>query len=235
MDLDSINGGTVDNKSYLNPVVGTLRAKKIYCDDIEGSGGVPTVANLGWTRTGSPSQLTQITAGENGKSFLTGASTPDASIPDAELSVGSSWEVYNSGVVQNNTATLGRLQMGITLDGGLIAPIDSLYNLAGKLDYENSDTANAYYEYRCAFRVLAIDPILQTRDLSVTSTLSTFRFGMGITAEQKYVTGSAELIQVWYYLPTPSTCICAPAMRILSSADSDFNITQHVSYVRRIA
>ena len=235
MDIDSINAGTVDTKGWLNPTVGTLRAKKIICDDIENGGSGATVPNLGWTRTGSPSQLTQITAGENGKSFLTGASTPDASIPDAGLSVGSSWEVYNSGVVQNNTATLGRLQMGITLDGGLITPIDSLYNLAGKLDYDNADTANAYYEYRCTFRVLAIDPILQTRDLSVTSTLSTFRFGMGITAEQKYATGSAELIQVWYYLPTPSTCICAPAMRILSSDDSDFNITQHVSYVRRIA
>ena len=39
MDIDSINAGTVDSKSWLNPTVGTLRAKKIICDDIEGGGG----------------------------------------------------------------------------------------------------------------------------------------------------------------------------------------------------
>jgi len=235
MDLSALNNGDVETKTWLNPVVGTLRAKKIICGDIENGGSGATVPNLGWTRTGSPSQLTEIIAGENGKAFLTGASSPDATIPDAGLSVGSSWEVYNSGVIQNASARLGRIQMGITLDGGLIAPIGPLYNLAGKLDYDNADTADAYYEYRCTFRVLAVDPVLQTRDLSVTSTLSTFRFGMGITAEQKYATGSTELIQVWYYLPTPSTCICAPAMRILNSDDSDFIVTQHISYARRIA
>jgi hypothetical protein len=39
MDISSINDGTVDTKSWLNPTVGTLRAKKIICDDIEGGGG----------------------------------------------------------------------------------------------------------------------------------------------------------------------------------------------------
>ena len=39
MDIDSANAGTVDSKSWLNPTVGTLRAKKIICDDIEGGGG----------------------------------------------------------------------------------------------------------------------------------------------------------------------------------------------------
>jgi len=39
MDIDSINGGTIDTKGWLNPTVGTLRAKKIICDDIEGGGG----------------------------------------------------------------------------------------------------------------------------------------------------------------------------------------------------
>ena len=39
MDIDSLNGGTVDTKSWLSPVVGTLRAKRIICDDIEGGGG----------------------------------------------------------------------------------------------------------------------------------------------------------------------------------------------------
>ena len=39
MDIDSLNGGSVDSKSWLNPTVGTLRAKKIICDDIEGGGG----------------------------------------------------------------------------------------------------------------------------------------------------------------------------------------------------
>ena len=39
MDIDSINAGTVHSKNWLNPTVGTLRAKKIICDDIEGGGG----------------------------------------------------------------------------------------------------------------------------------------------------------------------------------------------------
>ena len=39
MDIDSLNGGSVESKGWLNPVVGTLRAKKIICDDIEGGGG----------------------------------------------------------------------------------------------------------------------------------------------------------------------------------------------------
>jgi hypothetical protein len=39
MDISSINDGSVDTKGWLNPTVGTLRAKKIICDDIEGGGG----------------------------------------------------------------------------------------------------------------------------------------------------------------------------------------------------
>ena len=39
MDIDSLNGGSVETKDWLSPVVGTLRAKKIICDDIEGGGG----------------------------------------------------------------------------------------------------------------------------------------------------------------------------------------------------
>ena len=39
MDIDSLNGGSVESKNWLNPVVGTLRAKRIICDDIEGGGG----------------------------------------------------------------------------------------------------------------------------------------------------------------------------------------------------
>jgi hypothetical protein len=39
MDISSINDGTVDTKGWLNPTVGTLRAKKIICDDITPGGG----------------------------------------------------------------------------------------------------------------------------------------------------------------------------------------------------
>ena len=107
MDIDSINGGTIDTKGWLNPVVGTLRAKKVICSDIEGDSGVPTVANLGWNSLFPPQTSQQVL---NGQGFLFNTNiSPSASVPAAELVPGSVWELYATGVISPN-APSGVLQ-----------------------------------------------------------------------------------------------------------------------------
>ncbi len=112
MDIDSINGGTVDTKGWLNPVVGTLRAKKIICDDIEGDGVAPTVANLGWSSL-SPPQAPELAL--SGQGLLLNTSTsPSASVPAEELAPGSTWELYAAGVITPVDSADGSLALGIT-------------------------------------------------------------------------------------------------------------------------
>lgn len=130
MDIDSINAGTVDSKSWLNPTVGTLRAKKIICDDIEGGGGpvTATIVQAQEFREGSPNadtlylplggavscsttanfhvpalsivNYTQVSATGSEKNFV---------FPN-NLVVGSMFEYYMAGQFSNPTGTSGSLR-----------------------------------------------------------------------------------------------------------------------------
>ena len=89
MDIDSINAGTVDSKSWLNPTVGTLRAKKIICDDITPPPippPTPGVPNLGWVRTAAANQPVTVTSGEFGYFWKDGtSSTPSGKCRSTNL------------------------------------------------------------------------------------------------------------------------------------------------------
>jgi hypothetical protein len=102
MDIDSINAGTVDSKSWLNPTVGTLRAKKIICDDIEGGGGGGSSALNSAVNPGVfPDALTQggFVGGAAGYSPVTRL------IPTSDLyAANSSFEFECSGTLQSQVA-----------------------------------------------------------------------------------------------------------------------------------
>jgi hypothetical protein len=154
MDIDSINGGTVDSKGFLNPVVGTLRAKKIICDEIEGGGGVPTVANLGWNSL-FPPQAPELVLSGQGLLLNTGVS-PSASVPGAELVPGSTWELYAAGVITPVDSADGVLSLGIIFSN-TVPPSGLLTDAACVVSYDNNLNTPAQYEYHGTFRVLSYD------------------------------------------------------------------------------
>jgi hypothetical protein len=147
MDISSINDGTVDTKGWLNPTVGTLRAKKIYCDDIESSGG-STVPNLGWRATNIPSFLTTIL---QDTSFVWEDNIePSVNIPVSDLGVGSVWELYTAGNFEALASSGGVLSLGITLYDVLNPTIG---DKVGVVTYTNSAATPVQYEYHGTFRV----------------------------------------------------------------------------------
>ena len=147
MDIDSINAGTVDTKGWLNPTVGTLRAKKIICDDIEGGGG-STVPNLGWRATNIPSFITTIL---QDTSFVWEDNIePSTNIPVSDLGVGSVWELYTAGEFVALASSGGVLSLGITLYDVLNPTIG---DKVGVVTYTNSAATTVQYEYHGTFRV----------------------------------------------------------------------------------
>jgi hypothetical protein len=153
MDLDSLNSGTVDTKGWLNPTVGVLTAKKIICDDIESSGGIPTVANLGWNSL-FPPQAPELALSGQGLLLNTSIS-PSASVPGAELVPGSTWELYAAGVITPVDSADGVLSLGITFSTDI--PSASLNTAACVVGYSNFLNTPAQYEYHATFRVLDYD------------------------------------------------------------------------------
>jgi len=220
MDLDSINGGTIDNKSYLNPVVGVLRAKKIYCDDIEGSGGVPTVSNLGWNSLFPPQTSQQVSNGL-GLLFNTNIS-PSASVPAAELVPGSVWEIYATGIITPNVGS-GVLGMGIHFN--TTTPSSALFGVASIASYVNTANTTAQYEYHGTFRVLTYtDNISLT--MATSASLVTLRSD-GVTQtnlDTSQTTAAAPIVD-----GRISVILCAGA------DGANFGITRRLAYLRRIA
>jgi hypothetical protein len=150
MDISSINDGTVDTKGWLNPTVGTLRAKKIICDDIENGGS--TVPNLGWRATNLPSALTTIL---QDTSFVWETNIePSVNIPVSDLGVGSVWELYTAGdfsiIGPVGGGIFPVLSFGITLYDVLDPTIE---DKVGVVTYTNSVASTVQYEYHGTFRV----------------------------------------------------------------------------------
>ena len=221
MDIASINDGTIDTKGWLNPTVGTLRAKKIICDDIEGGGGVPTVANLGWSSLFPPQTSQQVLNGQ-GLLFNTNIS-PSASVPAAELIVlGSTWELYATGEITPN-ASSGVLGMGINFNTS--TPTSALFGVACIASYTNTLNATAQYEYHGTFRVLTYtDNISLT--VSTVGTLVTRRSDGAIQTnlDTFQATASAPVVN-----GRISVTLCAGA------DGADFGVTRRLAYLRRIA
>ena len=225
MDIDSINAGTVDSKSWLNPTVGTLRAKKIICDDIEGGGGTPTVgvANLGWSSLFPPQTSSLVPSGQ-GALFSTDIS-PSASVPGEALAPGSTWELYAAGVITPVNSASGSLGIGISFNTN--TPSSLLTGVACVAAYNNSLNTPAQYEYHGTFRVLSYDYDNFVITVSTVGKLVTLR-------NDGAVQTNLDTFERTAFAPgvgggRVSVILCAGAM------GSDFNITRRVAYLRRIA
>jgi hypothetical protein len=220
MDIDSINGGTVDSKGWLNPVVGVLSAKKIICDDIESSGGIPTVANLGWNSLFPPQTSQQVLNGQ-GLLFNTNIS-PSASVPAAELVPGSVWELYAAGVITPN-APSGVLGIGINFNTS--TPSSTLNGVACIAAYTNTLNSTAQYEYHGTFRVLTYTDNISLTVATVGSLVTRRSDGATQTDLDTFqATASAPIVD-----GRISVIMCAGA------DGADFGVTRRLAYLRRIA
>jgi hypothetical protein len=223
MDIDSINAGTVDTKGWLNPVVGTLRAAKIYCDDIEGGGGIPTVANLGWSSLLPPQTSQQVLSGQG--LLLNTSISPSASVPGAELAPGSVWELYAAGVITPADSADGVLGIGISFNSE--TPSALLTGVACVASYSSSLNTPAQYEYHGTFRVLSYDYDNFSITVSTVGKLVTRR-------NDGLVETNLDTFERTAWAPGAgdgrvSVILCAGAV------GAAFGITRRLAYLRRIA
>ena len=242
MDIDSINAGTVDTKGWLNPVVGTLRAAKIYCDDIEGAGGASDTVSAQKFQTVSPNAdnlflpmggavscrstdnfhvpalssttFTQVSATNADKNFI---------FP-TNLVVGSMYEYYMAGEFSNPTGTNGALSF---------YPAFNQDTPFGAGTYMN--------EFIIPFPAVGLPVVAQTFELKITFRVTAFT-DTTVTCESVY-TGTAQgpetaVIRVERgYNPQPSN---TPARSsyvipfIVWAKGANYAFTRTISYLRQI-
>jgi hypothetical protein len=221
MDIDSINGGTIDTKGWLNPTVGTLRAKKVICDDIESTGG--TVPNLGWSSTTLPNFAEAVTAGET--IVMSSYVQPSIEIDIAtELVPGSVWEVFASGTITPlTTSAFGSLSIGV----GFSPNLPSLSGSACVVKYNTASDAVARYEYHGTFRVVTGAGIVLLGTTN-TAKLVTERAIDGVVNTDIAIQEASQM-DVTIVDGRVSVALCASAL------GSSFGITRPISYLRRIA
>jgi hypothetical protein len=225
MDLDSLNGGSVDTKGWCNPVVGTLRAKKVICDDIEISGG--TVPNLGWRATNLPSAERTIL--QDTSLVWQDDIEPSTNIPVSDLGVGSVWELYTAG----NFSIIGPIgggifpviSLGITLYDQLNPTIG---DKVGVVTYTNSVASIVQYEYHGTFRVTG--PLTPGNLLEVTHVgkLVTKRDSDG-NVQTDLNTTIQDLTMAVDTDGKIGVYLCGAA------TGASFSVKRMVSYLRRIA
>jgi hypothetical protein len=230
MDIDSINAGTVDTKGWLNPTVGTLRAKKIYCDDIEGG---PTGApNLGWTRTAASGQTATIVPASPGYTWNAGASsTPSGSVPLAQFGTNAVWEVFYSGSITQLTASGpgSGVRFGLSLNANL--PLLESSPIAGALAYVSDGTTLTTFEYRGTIRVLSA-PSQDLTNIVSSATLQTWAVSTAVSKNWAY-SSPIDSVSTFRDLAT-STVTLAPAVCGFSGGPN-FSVTVDMAYARRIA
>jgi hypothetical protein len=237
MDIDSINAGTVDTKGWLNPTVGTLRAKKIICDDITPAPIPPEptgVPNLGWVRTeAAPGQAVTINAGQFGYFWKDGtSSTPSGEVPLDQFGVGSVWEVFYSGIITQNSAGVAGLLFGLVLNPNIPFSIGS--NIAGAVSYSSADTFPTKFEVRITVRVLGV-PSGDMTNVAYSSTIQTLSVPPTSTDVPKSSSGGAIVNNVATFRNlTTNTVTLVPAVVAGVSGQSS-NVTLNIAYARRIA
>ena len=222
MDIDSLNGGSVESKGWLNPTVGTLRAKKIICDDIGGSSGIPTIANLGWSSTTPPPFLTTIPQDE---ARIFPDASPSPRIPVLELTTGSVWELYSAGVISPLATNVGVLTMGVSLHGILGSTIDDKICV---VNYSNSANSPAQFEFHGTFRVL--------NDLTPGNLLDVTHVGKLVTKRNNDGAVQTDIVTTYKTLAfAPDTAGEIGVYFCAASAGATFLVSRTVTYLRRIA
>jgi hypothetical protein len=132
MDIDSINAGTVDTKGWLNPTVGTLRAKKIICDDIEGGGGGG--GGLALNTAANPGTYTDTLTTGGFVGSAAGYSPIDRLIPTSDLyAENSSFEFECSGTLRSTVT--GTDNTSRPIFGVMVGDIYTTYPTSNLLGY----------------------------------------------------------------------------------------------------
>ena len=132
MDIDSINAGTIDTKGWLNPVVGTLRAKKIICDDITPGGGGGGAVAL--NSAVSPGTFTDVISTGSFIGGAAGYNPVSRLIPTSDLyAANSSFEFECSGTLRSEV--FGTDQISRPVFGIMVGDNYDEYTTTGLLGY----------------------------------------------------------------------------------------------------
>jgi hypothetical protein len=244
MDIDSINGGTIDTKGWLNPTVGTLRAKKIICSDIEDGGASTTVSaqdfqtvspnadtlflpmggaiscrsTANFSTTINSTTFTQVSATSADKNFI---------FPN-NLVVGSMYEYYISGQFINPASTSGALTFwpaftNTTPTGAF--PGTFMNSFIVPFDAKGPPATPTAFELRITFRVSAFTDTTVTCESMYTS-IAEGPNASYPRVERGYDPQPANT-------PARSNNIVIPFI-VYAQGGDNFSFTRTISYLRQI-
>lgn len=173
MDLRSLNGGTVEDKKWLNPIVGTITSQTsqagqyLLKDPVSGFPARQCGASFSY-QTGIPIPIYTLTSG-----VYTDVTTQQVTgnyIPTSQLQVNNTFEIYMAGTfLEAASPSAGALQfypafvpisVGTQAITELLIPYDAV-------------AATKSFEFRCRFRVIAFTDATITCQVSYSAAAET--------------------------------------------------------------
>jgi hypothetical protein len=225
MDLRSLNGGTVEEKDWLNPVVGTITASAVEAGQLLLKDPVSTLS----TRVGGGAYAYQ--SGTLNPIYTLGAAYSDVStanvtggiIPTSQLQIGNTFEIYMSGQFLESPTSAGALQFYPSFSPNIVT-LGSNFLIELLIPFDSVGSSKAF-EFRCVFRVIAFT------DDTIQCQVSYNAAAGGATASKVTI----------YSDPTPNTVFTSSretndvlVLKVFSYAATTINLTRTQYYVRQI-
>jgi len=194
MDLNSLNGGTVASKGWLNPVVGTITSETSYSgqyllkDPVSGWPARQCGGTFAY-QTGIPIPIYELTAGTY--TDVTTSQVTGNYIPTSQLDVNNTFEIYMAGVfLEDNYPLAGTL----TLYPAFV-PVSAIEDAMTevRIPFESVLGAKSF-EFRLRFRVTAVT------DTTITCQVSYQSMAAGATEAKVNVVTDTSIVP----MPTPS-------------------------------
>jgi hypothetical protein len=170
MDLRSLNGGTVEEKEWLNPVVGTLTSQTSYAgqyllkDPVSGFPVRQCGAAFAY-QSGIPIPIYDLTSGTY--TDVTTQQVTGNYIPTSQLQVNNTFEIYMAGTfLEENYPLAGALQLYPAF-----VPPSTIADAMTEINIPFDSVLGAKsFEFRCIFRVIAFTDSTITCQVSYQGT-----------------------------------------------------------------
>lgn len=170
MDLSSLNGGTVEDKGWLNPVVGTITSQTSFSgqyllkDPESGWPARQCGASFAY-QTGIPIPIYELNSGTY--TDVTTQQVTGNYIPTSQLQVNNTFEIYMAGqFLEDNYPLAGALQLYPAF-----VPVTAIEDAMTEINIPFDSVLGAKsFEFRCTFRVTAFTDSTITCQVSWTGT-----------------------------------------------------------------
>jgi len=195
MDLSSLNSGAVEDKGWLNPVVGSITAANFVTADPASGISKPVTSITYASQNTVTSPVYNIGTSAYQYIDMTTFGVVGSLIPISKLVVGSTFEVYMSGSFTDDPQGTGALAFYPTFGSG--DPTGGQYAVEILIPYDSIAGAKLF-EFRCTLRVISFTDTTLTCQASYTASSSagsSARFFVGRDSSPNAVTTFSRTVE----------------------------------------